>query len=106
MEMHDTLENNSLMEPPKYDMLNIKFRGDQFEIYLPYCEVANGIIADVQPDTISISVDMEDGKSHKEEFVSLSYDEFTSVMEKTFDTKQIVKLSVQRAGTHQLIKIL
>ena len=54
-------DGDDLLEPPKYDMLSVKFRGDQHVIVLPYCEVANGDITNISDDTVEISVPKDEG---------------------------------------------
>ena len=97
--MHED-EDDDLMEPPYYDMLTVKFRGDDYEVTLPYCEVANGDITAVKKDSIEIIV-IKTGP----EKIKMSYDEFTKVIETTFDTKEVVELWVQLAGTYESILI-
>jgi hypothetical protein len=91
-----------LMDPPKHDMLIVRFHGDDFEVVLPYCEVANGKYTVVDSTNIHIEVSKED----KVEKVSMSYDAFVSVVEKTFDLKEIVALSIQPALSYSIYKIL
>jgi hypothetical protein len=90
-----------LDEPPRYDMLTINFMGDEYEITLPYCEVANGEITQVENNTVEIAVLRED----KLEQVKMSYKDFAKVIETTFDTKEITQLSVQMAGSYDNIQI-
>lgn len=87
------------LEPPKFDTLFIQFRGDNHEVVLPYCEVANGDIGELDhaANSILISVDKEEAK--------LSFKDFTNTIEKTFDLKEIVKLRLQKANTYQILDI-
>lgn len=101
--MESSNEDSSVLEPPRYDMLHIKFRGDTHEVVLPYCEVANGDIASVTKEAITIVIQKEEGKK---ETVAIPCAEFITVMEKTFDTKEIISLSVQMAGYNDPIKLL
>jgi hypothetical protein len=100
--MFNNNSNDDLKDPPVYDLLNVKFRGDTFNILLPYCEVANGQIMSIDNGEIVIYV-QDDGK---QEDVKMTHLEFVKVIEKTFDTKEIVKLSVQPAGSYEEIEIL
>lgn len=95
-------DSDDLLEPPIYDMLSVKFRGDQHTIVLPYCEVANGDIAKITDDTVEISVPKEEGN----ETVKMLFKDFAKLIETTFDIKEITYLAVQIAGTPDLIKIV
>ncbi len=94
-------DETSTLEPPRHDMLHIKFRGDKHPYVLPYCEVANGVITQISDDEIIIT-SVRPGESP----VNLKYGEFAAIIEKTFDTKQIVNLSLQIQGEYELFKIL
>ncbi len=97
--------NNSdgyLDEPPVHDLLNIKFRGDSYNIVLPYCEVANGSIVALENNTVVVNV----AKEGQQENITMPFVEFVEAIEKTFDTKAIVKLAVQKAGSYEEIEIL
>jgi hypothetical protein len=97
-------DDQGLVDPPSYDMLGIQFRGDDFEIFLPYCEVANGDITSAKDDTVEISV--PNGITKNIETVKMTYKEFVSVVEKTFDIKEVVKLTLQLAYSYDTIAIL
>ena len=101
MEMDNHSDETSTLEPPKHDMLHIKFRGDKHEYILPYCEVANGVIAEILENEIVIASVKPD-----EHPITLKYKEFFSIIEKTFDTKQITSLAVQIQGEFDVFKIL
>ena len=45
--MYDKDDNQGTIEPPRYDTLIVRFRGDSHEIALPYIEVANGDITNL-----------------------------------------------------------
>jgi hypothetical protein len=92
-------DDRDLTDPPTYDMLTVKFRGDSFEVTLPYCEVANGDITQV--DTVEIVVT----KDSALERVKMCFKDFAKVIETTFDLKEITQLSVQLAGTYDNILI-
>jgi hypothetical protein len=94
-------EDNDMIDPPMYDMLNVKFRGDNHELYLPYCEVANGDVMDIDKNSVSLVTLKDDG----EESLKLSFKDFFKVIEETFDTKEIVELWLQKAGTYEKIQI-
>ena len=96
-------DDQGLTDPPNYDMLGIQFRGDEFTVFLPYCEVANGNIISAKDDTVEISVNTDAGKT---DTVKMTYKDFVEVMEKTFDIKEITSLSVQLAGSYDTITIL
>ena len=83
-------------------MLMVKFMGDPHELVLPYCEVANGDLISVKDNQIKISVI----KDNAAEVVEMIYSKFVELIEKTFDTKGIIKLSVQLAGSYEPVKIL
>jgi hypothetical protein len=91
-----------MMYPPFNDLLNLRFRGDQFDITLPYCEVANGDITSLKDGMISVMIRDEANP----EKVVMSFKEFASFVEKTFDTKEIVKLSVQQSFSEEIFEIL
>ena len=98
----NNFDDDNLLEPPKYDMLSVKFRGDNHTIVLPYCEVANGDITNISADTVEISVPKEEGN----ELVKMLFKDFTKLIETTFDIKEITYLAAQLAGTTELIQIL
>lgn len=104
MNMGAFSEETSTIEPPKYDMLYITFRGDSYETILPYCEVANGIIIDAQAsDGRELIIDPQIAN---EKPFSLSYKDFVNIIEKAFDTKEIASMSVQVENQFDKIKIL
>ena len=94
-------DDTDLTEPPFYDMLTVRFRGDSFEIVMPYCEVANGDITRLENNSVEIAVVKEDNL----ERVSMPYKDFAKVVETTFDLKEIVQLSVQLAGSYDNILV-
>jgi hypothetical protein len=94
--------SEDLQDPPIYDTLTVKFRGDNHEIVLPYCEVANGDIKTIGTNCIYISV-TEKGFADE---VKMTFEEFLNTIEKAFDTKEITKLSVQAADSYDTVKIL
>jgi hypothetical protein len=93
---------SKLMDPPRYDMLTVKFRGDQHTLLLPYCEVVNGNITQIENEDIEIATLVK----NKRDMVRMSFSEFIQVVEHTFDHKEIVGLSVQLAGSYEQIKLL
>lgn len=95
-------DNDDLLEPPRYDMLSVRFRGDQHVIVLPYCEVANGDITKITEDTVEIAVP----KDNETEIVKMLFKDFAKVIETTFDIKEITHLAAQLAGTTNMITIL
>ena len=94
-------EDGDLMELPRYDMLTIRFRADQHDVVVPYCEVANGDIQSLTDTTITVKPGLD-----KPELVTIPLGEFKALIEKSFDTKEIVKLAVQLAGQPETHKIL
>lgn len=101
--MYNNDEEDSLLaEPPRYDTLSVKFRGDNYEIVLPYIEVANGDIVSITEAEIEIMLI----KDNVQEAVKMSYNEFTKLIETTFDTKEVVELKLQLAGTYDKVTIL
>jgi hypothetical protein len=91
-----------VLEPPRHDMLMVRFMGDPHELVLPYCEVANGDLISIKDSQIKISVVRDDTT----ESVEMAYSKFVELIEKTFDTKGITKLSAQLAGSYDIVKIL
>ena len=89
----------ALQEPPQYDMLVVKFRGDNFEIRLPYCEVANGKIETIGDKSIKVALARPEDRIEE---VDMSFDSFAEAVEKTFDTKEIVKLLVQKEHDYEV----
>lgn len=98
--MNQDNSDNLLDEPPRHDMLTVKFRGDSDSITLPYCEVANGLIDKIDPIErhISITGDVES--------TTLTYEAFIKIIEETFDIKELVLLSLQKANSYDNIQIL
>ena len=92
------MSKEDLMDPPLYDMLHVKFRGDNHEVILPYCEVANGNVAEISDSAIEIT--------KPQDKVQMDFKVFVEVIENTFDIKQIVKLSVQKAGSYESVQLL
>ena len=95
-------DSKDLLEPPNHDMLIVRFHGDDFDVVLPYCEVANGKFTGIDAKLVHISV----VKDNKMESVAMTYTSFTDVVEKTFDIKEVVALSIQPAGSYEVFKIL
>jgi hypothetical protein len=101
--MYNNDEEDSLLaEPPRYDTLSVKFRGDNYEIVLPYIEVANGDIVSITEAEIEIMLIID----NVQEAVKMSYNKFTKLIETTFDTKEVVELKLQLAGTYDKVTIL
>jgi len=96
-------DENGVLEPPKYDMITVQFRGDNHIVTLPYCEVANGNIKDIKEDSLIISSHLKDGVI---DTTSVSFKEFVALVETTFDIKEVVKLSVQKAESYDTYTIL
>ena len=101
MDYGNSNEDGDLMELPMHDMLTIRFRADQYDVVLPYCEVANGDIKSVGNGEITVKASAD-----KPELVTLPLTEFKILVEKSFDTKEIIKMSVQMAGQPEIYKIL
>jgi len=100
--MYNDEEDGDLMEPPKYDMLSVKFRGDNHTIVLPYCEVANGDIMEITAEDIYISV----LKEEVVEKLQMNHIDFLRLIESAFDIKEIKELGVQLAGTYNTHTII
>lgn len=101
--MYNNDEEDSLLaEPPRYDTLSLKFRGDSYEIVLPYIEVANGDIVSISGTEVEIMLI----KDNVQDAVKMTYTDFTKLIETTFDTKEIVELKLQLAGTYDRVTIL
>lgn len=95
-------DENGVLEPPRYDMITVQFRGDNHIVTLPYCEVANGQIKDINEDYLLIS----NPTQGLADVTKVSFKEFVSLVETTFDIKEVVKLSVQKAESYDTHKIL
>jgi hypothetical protein len=102
--MYNDEDDLSLMEPPKHDMLHVKFRGDNHVIVLPYCEVANGYITDVADEKVSITIHKEEPPTVEK--VDMKFVDFTKLVETTFDIKEVTSLTVQLAGKYDVYTIL
>lgn len=100
--MFDHNEDEDTMEAPKHDMVIVRFHGDNFDVVLPYCEVANGVFTHI--DEASIHIEL--AKEGKMEKVAMSYVSFVEVVESTFDIKEVVSLSVQPKGSYETYKVL
>lgn len=94
-------DDNNLTDPPNYDMLTIRFRGDNHDIVLPYCEVANGDITEIEDNLIKVAVN-----DKKKNVLKLPFADFVKLIEETFDIKDIVKLMVQKAGSYDNVTVL
>lgn len=100
--MSDYNSDDSLLdEPPRYDMLSVKFRGDADSVVLPYCEVANGNIDKI--DTVERHVIVSTGAK---EIITMTFENFVKVIQDTFDIKDVVQLSLQKAESYENIQIL
>jgi hypothetical protein len=95
-------DQNGTTDPPYFDTLTVKFRGDNYEVALPYCEVANGEITEINDKAVKIAY-LKDGVK---DTLVMSHPDFVTVIEKAFDIKEITKLSIQRANSYDTIKIL
>jgi hypothetical protein len=95
-------DSRDLLDPPRHDMLIVRFHGDDFDVVLPYCEVANGDFNSVTEDSIHITVN----KDSKTEAVAMTYASFADVVEKTFDIKEVVALAIQPKASYNTFKIL
>jgi hypothetical protein len=100
-------DDQSLLEPPRYDMLTIKFRGDSHEVVLPYIEVANGNIVGLTNTHVEIAVYKPLAQDEDTaESVKMTHAEFIMLIESTFDTKEITRLALQRAESYDNIELL
>jgi hypothetical protein len=100
--MYNDKEDNLLDEPPRYDTLSLKFRGDSYEIVLPYIEVANGDIVSISEAEVEIMLI----KDNVQDAIKMTYKDFAKLVETTFDTKEVVELKLQLAGTYDRVTIL
>jgi hypothetical protein len=82
-------------------MLTIRFRGDNHDVVLPYCEVANGDITEIEDNLIKVAVN-----DKKKNVLKLPFADFVKLIEETFDIKDIVKLMVQKAGSYDNVTVL
>lgn len=99
--MFNNNSNDELKDPPIYDTLTVRFRGDNHDVILPYCEVANGDIVYIGGDLVKI-----EAGDNKKNALSMSFADFAKLVEQSFDIKDITKLSVQLAGAYEEIEIL
>jgi len=95
-------DNSHICDPPHFDTLSVQFRGDNHEIVLPYCEVANGQIMKAENNIITITV-VKNGVADAAE---MSYAEFAEAVEKAFDIKEVAKLKVQLAASYETVQIV
>ena len=100
--MYDKADNQETIEPPRYDTLIVRFRGDSHEISLPYIEVANGDIVDLSDTGVEVAMT----KNGIRDSVRMTFSEFAQVVESSFDTKEITKLSLQMAGKYEQVQIV
>ena len=100
--MYNDKEDSLLDEPPRYDTLSVKFRGDNYEIVLPYIEVANGDIVSITETEVEIMLI----KDNVQDAVKMTYKDFAKLVETTFDTKEVIELKLQLAGTYDRVTIL
>lgn len=96
--------DSMLDEPPKHDMLTVKFRGDAEAIVCPLCEVTNGHVTNI--DKVDRHIDITMLKDDKPENVKLTFENFIKVVEDTFDIKEVVQVSLQKAETYENIQVL
>lgn len=99
--MFNNNSNDELKDPPIYDTLTVRFRGDNHDVILPYCEVANGDITEIGGNLIRLGV-----SDNKKNALSMSFADFAKLVEQSFDIKDITKLVVQQAGSYEEIEIL
>lgn len=99
--MFNNNSNDELKDPPIYDTLTVRFRGDNHDVILPYCEVANGDITEIGDNLIRLGV-----SDNKKNALSMSFADFAKLVEQSFDIKDITKLVVQQAGSYEEIEIL
>ena len=100
--MYSKEDDRGTIEPPRYDTLIVRFRGDSHEIALPYIEVANGDIVDLSDTTVEVAMI----KNGIKDSVRMSFSEFAQVVESSFDTNEITKLSLQMAGKYEQTQIV
>jgi len=93
------------MEPPRLDMLHILFRGDTLVTTLPYCEVANGDLTEVDKQSQKATITTILGEAAGKQTV-VSFKDFIELIEQGFSAKDILKLQVQQKGAYEAIKIL
>lgn len=98
----DDNSQEGMIDPPYHDLLNLRFRGDAFSILLPFCEVANGDIKMLKDGIIKVLIK----NNSQEEELDMSYEDFAKLVEEAFDTKEIIKLSIQPSGSFDVIDLL
>jgi hypothetical protein len=103
MSYEDNQDGEALQEPPQYDTLTVKFKGDDYCITLPYCEVANGYIDKISDNKIKIILPRANGDIEER---NMTFSEFSEAIEKTFDTKKVISLLVQKAEDYEIVKVL
>jgi len=98
------------MRLPSFDMLWISFTGDPegtFSMIVPYCEVYNGEITDI--DSTGVTIHYKDQSMHvpHNEFKEVIEDTLGScVTEQGFKSRKIRSLSVQPRNTADVIQII
>jgi len=102
--MYEDEDDQGVLEPPRFDMLTVKFRGDNYTIALPYCEVANGDISSIADGKVNIAIPANENEPPQA--VEMLFADFVKLIEQTFDIKEIVQLSLQMADSYDNISIL
>jgi hypothetical protein len=96
-------DDSATMKLPSYDMLWISYdkpeadTPPQFAVVLPYCEVADGDIVELNPGGIVIN--------KKEELINLDYPQFVKLIEKGMQNGKITYLMVQMKESPKVIQI-
>ena len=88
----------STAEPPFHDMIHLQFSSMDAIITVPYCEVANGDVKSVEPDSIHII-------SPTGEDVTLTNKEFSKMVEKAWGSREIVGISLQMKGDTEVHEV-
>ena len=97
--MKNEEEGSSLLEPPRYDMIVVGFRGDDFTLRMPYCEVANGQLQGANETHVLLT-------GAGGEPIEVPRSSFKDLIEKSFDHKDVVKLAIQLKETFEIIDII
>jgi len=96
-------DDSATMNLPSYDMLWISYdkpepgMPPQFTVVLPYCEVANGDILELNPGGIIIG--------YAEENINMPYPDFVKLVEREMKNGKITYLMVQMKESPKIIQI-
>lgn len=96
-------DDSATMKLPSYDMLWISYdkpeagQPPQFTVVLPYCEVANGDIEELNPSGVIIR--------YNKESVHMPHKDFVKLVEREMKNGKITYLMVQMKESPKVIQI-